>query len=415
MKKRIALTLMLLMALTALAAPALAETPVTITWGVYETDNLTAEVWQNVIDAFEKDNPGIKVEKVLASGDDRQSFWRSMFASGNFPDVVLEAETLAPIEGLFTEVPEDVLAQFDEAALVTFGGKHTIIPSMKQLRMQCYYNIAEFKALGLSEPKTWDEFLKVCETIKAAGKVPLICGGTGDVWATGAPWWISVVNQSILNAHPNFSQDLYNGTVKWNDESIVKSLTAWQDLVKAGYYYNGSMSLSYSQASAEFQNGTAVMMIDGSWMAAGLDAAKNTNFGVFAVPNPDGVNTYCTAISYWGVSASCQNKEAAFTFVKYVLGGNPDVYRGYLSADGLSSTTKTPVTYEQGLLMNKFVSNWSDFTLVPEITKVCGDYALPSGMENYINKSLQNIFSGSDIKTELDNWVQEYETLKEAA
>lgn len=262
MKKLFALLLacMLMMSMSA----AMAEEPVTITWGIYETDNLTADVWQAIIDAFETDHPNIKIEKMLASGDDRITFWRSMKASGNFPDVVLEGEILAPTEGLFAEVPADVLEQFDPAAVVTNNGKYTIVPAMKQLRMQCYYNIAEFEALGLTEPETWEDFLNICAKIKEAGKVPLLCGGTGDVWATGSPWWISVANQSLIEAYPNFNEDLKNGAVKWNNEVLVEALTTWQDLVKAGYYYNGAMSLSYSQASAEFQNGTAVMMIDGS-------------------------------------------------------------------------------------------------------------------------------------------------------
>ena len=386
---------------------------VTIKWGVYETDNLTAEYYAKIIADFEADNPGIKVERVIATGDDRGSFWKTMYASGSFPDVVMEAEILATTDGIFAEVPEDLLANFDSAALCTYNGKTTTIPAMKQLRMQCYYNIADFEALGLKEPKTWDEFLAVCETIKAAGKTPLICGGTGDIWATGQPWWISVTNQSIMNAYPNFNEDIVAGNVKWNNDALVKSLTVWQDMIKSGYYHKGCMSFSYSQAAAEFQNGGSVMMIDGSWAAAGFDGANNTDFGVFAVPNPEGLDAYCTAVSYWGVAEQSENKEAAFKFVQYVLGGNQETYKYFLSADGLSSTTKTPVTYDQGPLMNKFVSNWAKSTLVPEITKVPGDYAMPNGFEAYICKSLQNIFTGSDVASELKAWDEEYAMLKE--
>lgn len=387
---------------------------VTIKWGVFETDNLTADYYATIIDAFEKDNPGIKVETVVATGDDRGSFWKTMYASGSFPDIVMEAEVLATTDGIFAEVPGDLLANYDPAAICTYNGKTTTIPSMKQLRMQCYYNKADFDALGLKEPETWDEFLDICETIKTAGKVPLICGGTGDIWATGQPWWISVTNQSLINAYPNFNADVLAGSVKWNNDSLVNSLTTWQKLVKDGYYHKGCMSFSYSQAAAEFQAGGAVMMIDGSWAASGFDNAGNTDFGVFAVPNPENLKTYCTAVSYWGVSEQSVNKEAAFKFAGYVLGGNQETYKFFLSADGLSSTTKTPVTYEQGPLMDKFVSNWADATLVPEITKVVGDYAMPNGFEGYICKSLQNIFTGSDVAGELAAWDEEYAMLKES-
>jgi ABC-type glycerol-3-phosphate transport system substrate-binding protein len=392
-------------------APDSGQTPVTITWGVYETDNLTADLWAGIISAFEADNPNIKIRKVLAAGDDRASFWRTMQASGNFPDVVLEAEVYASIPGIFAEVPEDIIAQFDPAVLAVYGGKYITIPGMKQLRMQCYYNKADFAALNLREPQTWEEFLNVCRTLKAAGKVPLICGGTGDVWATGAPYWISAANQVLIDAYPNFNADLKSGRVKWNNPALADALTQWQNLVKSGYYHPGCMSFSYSQAAAEFQNGAASMMIDGSWAAAGFDAAGNTGFGVFAMPNPKNLKTYCAAVSYWGVSAQSKNKEAAFAFVKYVLGGNETIYRNYLKADGLSSTTKKPVNYDQGPVMNKFVQNWNSYTLTPEINKVAGDLAIPIGVESFIDKSLQNIFNGAGIAGELESWDAEYQHL----
>jgi ABC-type glycerol-3-phosphate transport system substrate-binding protein len=387
------------------------QTPVTVSWCVFENDNLTADLWGSVISAFEADNPNIKIKKVLSTGDDRAAFLRTMQASGNFPDVILEAEMVAATPGLLAEVPDDVIAQFDPATLAVYGGKYITIPNMKQLRMQCYYNKADFAALNLREPQTWEEFLNVCQTLKGAGKVPLIAGGTGDVWATGEPYWISAANPVLMDAYPNFNADLKAGKVKWNNPVLVDTLTQWQNLIKSGYYHPGCMSFSYSQAAAEFQNGAASMMIDGSWAAAGFDAAGNTNFGVFAMPNHKNLKTYCAAVSYWGVSAQSKNKEAAFAFVKYVLGGNETVYRNYLKADGLSSTTKKPVTYDQGPLMNKFVQNWSSYTLTPEIFKVAGDLSLPSGFAGFILKSLQNIFNGAGIAGELDNWDAEYKNL----
>jgi ABC-type glycerol-3-phosphate transport system substrate-binding protein len=387
------------------------QTPITISWGVFENDNLTAELWASIISAFEADNPNIKVRKVLAAGDDRGSFWRSLQASGNFPDIVVEAEVLAGMPGTFAEVPQDILAAFDPAALAVYDGKYITIPVMKQLRMQAYYNKADFAALNLREPQTWDEFLAVCAALKRAGKVPLITGGTGDIWATGEPYFIAVVNSLLMDAYPNFNGDLKTGKVKWNNPVLVEALTDWQNLVKAGYYHPGCMSFSYSQAASEFQNGAASIMVDGSWAAAGFDGAGNTNFGVFALPNSRSRKTYCSAVSYWGVSAQSKNKEAAFAFVKYVLGGNETVYRSYLKADGLYSTTKKPVTYDQGPLMNKFVSNWNTWTLVPEILKVPGDLTVPTGFEAYLCKSLQNIFNGAAIVPELNGWDAEYQNL----
>lgn len=386
----------------------------TITFGVFETDNITAEIWQNIIDSFEADNPGIKVEKVLATGDDRAAFWKTMLSSGSFPDVVIEAERLATMEGIFTEVPQEIQELFEESTLCEYNGKCITVPSFKQYKMQCYYNKAMFAELGLEEPTTWDEFMNVCQTIKDAGEIPLMCGGTGDIWATGEPYWIAVGDTALLAKYPDFNKELKEGTNTWNNETTIAVLTNWQDMVNKAYYYEGAMSLSYSQAAEEFKKGTAAMMVDGSWLAAGLDSESNEDFGVFVVPAMDGSEICVADCSYWGVSETCENKDAAFQFIKYVFDENQEVYQAYLQSDGLYSTTKNAVSYDQGAVTTKFVANISGWETVQEIVKLPGEYAAPSGMQSYMDKSFQNIFNGADIQTEVEGWDTEYQRLLEA-
>ncbi|MGO5442511.1 ABC transporter substrate-binding protein [Faecalimonas sp. LCP19S3_D12] len=386
----------------------------TITLGVFETDNITAEIWQNMIDSFEEENPDIKVEKVLATGDDRQAFWKTMLSGGNFPDIVIEAELLAPMEGVFTEVPKDVQELFDESLLTGYNGKCITIPSFRQYKMQCYYNKQIFTDLNLQEPQTWEEFLKVCDTLKEAGEVPLMCGGTGDIWATGEPFWIAEGDTSLLAKYPDFNEGLKDGKYKWNNETTVDVLTQWKDMIDKGYYYEGAMSLSYSQAAEEFKKGTAAMIVDGSWMAAGLDAENSDEFGVFALPTMDGSKITVSDASYWGVSEQSKNKDAAFEFIKYVFGENTEPYKAYLQSDGLYSTTKEEVTYEQGPVTTKMLQNVEGWDRVQEIVKLPGDAATPNGMQSFMDKSFQNIFNGADVKTEVESWDTEYQRLLDA-
>lgn len=386
----------------------------TITFGVFETDNITAEIWQGMIDSFEADNPGIKVEKVLATGDDRASFWKTMLSSGNFPDVVIEAEQLATMDGIFTEVPQDIQDLFEDSALCTYNGKAITVPSFKQYKMQCYYNKAVFNELKLEEPKTWDEFMTVCQTIKDAGQVPLMCGGTGDIWATGEPFWIAEGDTALLSKYPDFNQELKEGKNSWNNETTIDVLTKFQDMVNKGYYYEGAMSLSYSQASEEFKKGTAAMIVDGSWQAAGLDGEKNEDFGVFVLPTIDGSEITVADCSYWGVSETCKNKDAAFQFIKYVFDENQEPYKAYLQSDGLYSATKKAVAYEQGPTTTKLLDNIAGWETVQEIIKLPGEFAAPSGMQSFMDKSFQNIFNGADVQAEVEAWDTEYQRLLDA-
>ncbi|MBC7961294.1 MAG: extracellular solute-binding protein [Vallitaleaceae bacterium] len=390
---------------------------VTLSWAVFETDNYTAEFWQHIIDTFEADNPGIKIEKVLMTGDSRAQFLKTMLSAGELPDINIDPTELAKIEGVYAAVPEELLAKFEDSAVVSFNGVKNLIPASKQLRSQAFYNKAQFKDAGITAaPKTWAEFLDACEKLKAKGYTPLITAGAGDIWATGFGYWAGVVNSEVYSAYPNFNQDVLSGKLSWTDPVIVDALQVWQDLNTNGNFNKGSMSYSYGQASSEFFSGSAAMMLDGSWVAPGIDASteySNEDFGSFVMPTPTGAKTYCSANQYWAVAETCENKEAAFKFCEYVLGGNPELYQYYLKTDGLFAATKETVTYEMGPAQTEFVDNYKGYQSVPEITKVLGDVALPTGFEDFVMKSLQNVFIGADVKTELATWDVEMARLME--
>ncbi len=401
------------------AAPA-ADGEVTLTWAVFETDNYTAEMWQTIIDAFEADNPGIKIEKVLMTGDSRPQFLKTMLAAGNMPDINVDPVDLASTDGIYAEVPEELLEKYEDTAIATYNGKHTLVPAYKAYRNQCYYHKDQFEKAGItSEPTTWEEFVEVCEKLKAAGCTPLMGAGASDIWATSFGYWTGVANSDIMKAYPNFNEQILNGELSWTDPVIVDSLTKWQDLINAGYYHPGSMSFSYTQAQEEFKNGATAMFMDGAWATAGYDAPDSgftaDDIGVFVVPASSGAKSYCTMPQYWGVAESCEHKEEAFKFCEYVLGGNPEIYKLYLKSDATYSVTKEPVEYEMGPVQTAFADNYKSIELVPEIMKVVGDTAMPSGFEDFTCKSLQNIFTGADVTAELETWDAEMKRLLESA
>ncbi len=387
------------------------EERVTLTWAVFETDNYTAGFWQHIIDTFETDNPNIKIEKVLMTGDSRPQFLKTMLSAGNMPDINVDPVDLAKTDGVYAEVPADLLSNYEDASIVKFNGKVTLVPAYKALRSQVYYNKEYFEKAGITSfPTTKEEFTEACKKLEKAGYVPLITAGSKDIWATGELFWIADVNSEVYAKYPTFNEDLKAGKVSFTDPVIVDALTYWQNLVKAGYFHKGSMSFSYPQANAEFLKGSAAMFFDGAWSAPTIDnsddeyAKKNIGVSVF----PSGANNYCTMPQYWAVSETCKNKDAAFKFCEYVLGGNKEIYEFYLKTDGVYSVTKEPVKYPMGSLQTQFVANYDGFTLVPEISKMCGDYSLPTGLGDFLCKALQNIYTGANVIEQMASVDAEY-------
>ena len=349
------------------------------------------------------------------TGDSRPQFLKTLMAAGNLPDVMLDPAELAKIKDVLAPLPDDLLTQFEDGSVPVFNGQKVLLPASKQLRAETYYNKKMFADAGITDmPKTWDEFVAICEKLKAKGFTPLITAGASDVWATSFGYWVNVVNPEVEDWNPNFNADLKSGKAKWNNPAITDALQRWQDLNKKGYFDKGSMSYSYSQAAAEFQKGRAAMMMDGSWVASTLDKGNLTDIGVFAQPTKSGIKDYSAAFNYMAVSNTSKNKEAAYKFLKFILVDNKEVYKSYLKADGLLSSTKDPVTYPMGPVQTQFVDNLKGLKLVDEITKLPGDNALPTGMEDFTQKSLQLIFTGKPIAGELDTWDDQYKKLAAA-
>ena len=418
MKKCLSIVAALVMAMLLLVpAPARAE-DVTLTWAVFETSCRTEAFYQHIIDAFERDNPGIRIERVLMTGNSRAEYLHAMLGAGTMPDINIEPADLAGIPGVYAEVPDWLLARFDPSEVVPYGGRHVLIPAYEGMRAQVFYNRDQFAAAGIdAPPDTPEAFADACEKLRAAGFTPLICSGPKTQWAVDFGIWTGMINSDLIAAYPDFNADLAGGSVKWRNEVLRRDLQYWRGLIDAGYYHPASMSLSYSQACMEFIMGHAAMMLDGAWLAATIDqsgdARASENIGCFPVPCFSGARTYCTLQQQWAVSGSCAHKDEAFRFCAYVLGGNPEIYRYYLQADGVYSVTLDPVTYPLGPLQQAFADNFKGYERVPEITGALGDDSLPARFGNRLHEAMQQVFTGTNIDILLNRLDRDYAQLSQ--
>ncbi len=400
------------------AAPASSEAksvePSTIKFQVIETPTITAQFWQEAFGEIEKANPDIKIEKVLAPGQDQVQWLKTKLAAGDFPDIITYgAADFAAMEDVLAEAPQDLLSNFEEPSLLKNGGKNLVIPYAKQYKAQAYYNKKMFADAGIAgEPKTWAELVAACEKLKAAGLTPLI--SCKDNWYVGFPYVTAVAWADVTDAKPTYLGDIRTGAAKWNDPILAASLKRWQDLVTAGYYHKGSMSLAYTQMVDEFFKGGSAMVFNGSWMAPQvdqLDPKPEFEIGVFPIPQESGVKHIGAIYQYWGVYNESKVKDASFKAIKYALVDNKELYTKFIQADNLASATKTPISYPGTPMAQKFNENAASLVPVIDFQGAAGDTAYPAGFYDYQNKSLSLMYMGENIEKELDNWDKEYQTL----
>lgn len=145
-----------------------------------------------------------------------------------------------------------------------------------------FYNIEIFNEVGISTPTNWSEFLDACSKIKAAGYTPITASGV-DAWC------IAILGAYLCDRQggPDNLEAVLSGTGKWTDESYIKAGEKLKELADKGFFQDTFLGDGNDQATANFYNGKAGMLVQGSWAIGQIngnnpDAEAIT--GVFTFP-----------------------------------------------------------------------------------------------------------------------------------
>ena len=148
------------------------------------------------------------------------------------------------------------------------------------------YNKDLFAKYNLSVPKTFDDFEKVCATLKQNGITP-VYEPVSDGWHHVL--WFPEVGAQLealepgLNAKLNANQATFAG-----DANMQKALTQINDLYQKGYFGKDALSAKEADTSKAMAGGTFAMTLSelsrGSQIAAAYPNLKATSFGYFPIP-----------------------------------------------------------------------------------------------------------------------------------
>jgi len=292
---------------------------------------------------FESENPGIKVTQTQVP--DAKTVLNSRIASGDVPDVVGcypdEAEFQAMVSGdTFADLTGDaVLENVDSSFLedIKIDGKDYNVP-LTLNSWGIYYNKTQFKALGLEVPTTWDDFIDVCETIKATGITPLATS-LKEGWTTGHIGEAVALSIAGADGACDFFAD---PSVKFEDSVYYGEFINRLDTF-ADYSKPDASSTSYADAAGEFARGEALMMPQGIWTLPMFQQAGMTDeIGMFPLPNDEGKGVIQFGVDLAvSISADTPHLEEAKAFAAFLA--SPKAAQ-YLADKEGSPSTITGVT-----------------------------------------------------------------------
>ena len=283
------------------------------------------DAYEELFKVFKAQNPNIDIVQTPTKSTEYNTVLSAALSGGSGPDIFQSRaygglETFAQsgyMEPLDNLVPE--LKNFGSGPLLgatsIADGKIYGVPFASQTNI-VYYNQDIYTKLGLSVPKTWDQFKANCDVIKKAGITP-IGNGAKDAWI------LEVMMGTIC---PNFygANDFYDKVIKgetnFQDPAFVKAIDRLNELKP--YMPDMFMGVSYDDGRALFFNGQAAHFIGGSY-EAGFFTSQNPSlkYDIFAPPtlgpnDPGYVGMYMDG--NFSMNAASTKKDAGATLLRFL-------------------------------------------------------------------------------------------------
>ncbi len=247
------------------------------------------EAFMEVLKAFEKEYPNIKVEYRIYRAEDLASVAPPQFAAKMAPgDVIFtawgwwakkmgEQGHLYDLSNL-VNTDEFMKGIFDP---VTSNGKIYGLPFTAWAKPGFWYRKSFFEKYGLEPPKTWDEFLSLLDKLKN------ILGGPPIVTGDGVGWPISdLVEHFIITfGGPDLQLKLIKGEVKFTDPEVKDIFEKYiVPLLKEGYF---SEPIEWTRALELWWQGKYALYFMGTWLTGMVEDPNDLGF--FPLPGCEGV------------------------------------------------------------------------------------------------------------------------------
>ena len=337
------------------AAPA--GEKVTLTIESWRNDDL--KIWQDVIiPAFNAHYPDIEVIFAPSAPAEYNAALNAKLEGGTAGDLI----TCRPFDASLALYDDGYLASLNDlpgmdnfgdvakSAWITDDGSNVFCVPMASVIHGFIYNKDIFDELGLSEPKTVDEFFAVLDAIKEDGTYIPMDIGTADQW--------EAATMGFQNIGPNYWKGekgrlgLIAGTEKFTDPQYV---AVWDQLAKWGpYLAPGYEAQSYPDSQNLFTLGRAAIYPAGSWDISLFNEQADFEMGAFPPPLPAGADKLYisdhTDIAL-GMNANTQYPEAAKVFLEWLTtpefaGLYANSLPGFFSLSNHSVTLDDPLAQE---------------------------------------------------------------------
>lgn len=196
---------------------------------------------------------------------------------------------------------------------------HTFAVPLSYYVQSIWYNRKMFAEHHWQTPRTWDDLLRLCQTIKTAGIAPFAFQGRYPYYAQ---MFVDGGYYQLAGPAAYLAQkQLEPGS--FDNPQMIQALS-WTQTLARNYFQAGAMGMGHTEAQLQFFLGHTAMIPCGSWLKSEM-AGKIPNgfelgtFNLPAAPGGKGDPTALLAVSgYYTVFAHGKSPRQAVEFLRFI-------------------------------------------------------------------------------------------------
>lgn len=354
---------------------------------------------EEMIDVYEELHPEINIEYEYVPSDSYYSKFTALNVANELPDVVMtnaqfigdqvRSDLLVDLtdevengqnyedDAVWGDTFEPTLLENCKATMKAVGSEyenHLFGVPFTMTTVAVIYDKNVYDELKLSVPKTWEEFEKNCEAIKAAGKIPV------SMQQQNMDWWPRIFWDQYCRDELEDNRDAFeDGSMDFSSESVVQGLEKFKYMWDQGWFPESGLTGNRETMQQLFvQKELVQVMLQPNYLEYLTEnVPDDVELASFALPGVEGIPARCLggSSSIWSVTKASEHQEEAIEFVKFL-------------------TSKTAFSEDYAKFINPGLTNY----------ELSSDNA---AMQGYIeageNGFIPDIYVPSNITTEMQN------------
>ncbi|MEZ7126383.1 ABC transporter substrate-binding protein [Nonomuraea sp. AD125B] len=289
--------------------------------------------------------------------------------TGGMLEEIVKQKQVADTTAVWQEAIKAGDLSQDLAPYYTIGGKQYCVP-MNVAYWGMFYNKKVFDQHGLTPPQTWDELIKVADTLKQ--------NGVKAFYHTSVLFSFVWFEQLMAGTDPDLYDRLSTGQAKYTDPGVVQVMERWKSMIDAGYFINPG---DKTDPGDVLKNGKAAMVSFGTWFNTSMtqrDMKAGTDYGFFVIPNVNAALPKTSMIFESGPLCSltkAADPEASMKYLKWWTSAEAQekwaTSRGDVSANpkvAIQDEALGAVTKDAGSGKYRLVNRYFEATPPPVLT-----------------------------------------------